>query len=381
MMKIIFINPFGKGLGGGGYSLFKFAEGLALRGHEVIIFGLSKDNKYLEGTSIPKNLQLFDRFYVPRKFKGAARLDKIVGYLFSRFTIEPYLRKNRADFICGSLRTSAIAVSLLGKKYNIPSVNFVFETPPWMEHDLKERWFKEYKGSFKKSWERTKKAYLATDILISNSALSKKWCEKWLGDKKVADFVYPGITLSELEPIHVKKKKQVIYIGRLDPYKNIDIVIKALSAINNAPIFVIAGGGKEERKLRKMSIDLGVKCGFTGVINDAEKWKLIRESMFMVFPSSHEGFGMPPMEALACEIPCLCSEKPIFREVYEDKVEYFKENDAEDLRKKIEYLIKNPGYRNKRGKDGREYIEKGFSWKKSAEKIEKILISNLRKKK
>ena len=109
----------------------------------------------------------------------------------------------------------------------------------------------------------------------------------------------------------------------------------------------LKGGGEEKQKLVRLANQAKVNCEFKGNVNDQEKWIEIKKSMFMVFPTSFEGFGMPPMEALYCEIPCICTDIPILKEVYQDKIEYFKENNVNDLCKKIEFLIKNKKYREK----------------------------------
>ena len=198
-----------------------------------------------------------------------------------------------------------------------------------------EIWCKEFKGVLKKSWLTTKQAYIESDILLSISLITKKECESWIG-REVQDFIYPGLDLQMADNVKIdKKENQVIYIGRLDSYKNVDEIMKALSKIKNPPLLVIMGDGPEKEKLMKLSNKLEVETKFLGNIDDFRKFQQIKKSLFMVFPSSHEGFGMPPMEALYCEIPCICSDKPIFKEIYGEKVEYFKEHDLIDLSDKI----------------------------------------------
>jgi len=124
---------------------------------------------------------------------------------------------------------------------------------------------------------------------------------------------------------------------------------------------------------------LGVKCEFKGRITDHEKWLLIKKSKFMVFPSSFEGFGMSPMEALYCERPCIVSDIPIFKEVYQDKVEYFEEHNVTELTRLINKLANHPKYCREKGINGRKYVENTFGWLRSAKKIERILEDYMRK--
>ncbi|MBD3202970.1 glycosyltransferase [Candidatus Woesearchaeota archaeon] len=371
-MKLVLLLNVGKGIGGGSYSLYKFFEKLSCSGHDVIIFGMSRNNHVIKNKKINSNLIIKDRIRLNIKFKGSRMIDNFFDKIYTTFVLNNFLKNNKdIDFICGYLTKEAVKAADLGKKFDINILNFVYESPPWMKKDLGEAWDKEFDKT-RELWEKTRKAYLESDVLLSTSNLSKQWCDKWLSTKKVTDYIYPGIDLIRSKE-KIIKKNQIIYMGRLDERKNIDKIIKALSLIKNPPRLIIAGGGDQRKYLEKLSTNLKVDSIFTGKVSEEKKWKLIRSSKFMVFASSHEGFGMPPMEALACEIPCICSDKPIFKEVYEDKVEYFKENDIDSLKEKIEFLLKNPDYCEKRGKQGRKYIEKKFSWKKSAEKIERIL--------
>lgn len=377
-MKLLFLIENPREIGGGDYSIFKFAEFLARNGNEVIIFAQNK-NTFYENYDLPRSIKIYYRGSLKRYFRGCEFLNRRYRSVYDYFLLNNFIKENPdIDYVCGYLRDSAIKAVRIGKKFNIKTVNFVFENPLWMEKDLKEKWHKEFQGGFKKSWLTTKQAYIESDILLSNSLISKKECESWI-NKEVQDFIYPGLDLQMADDVKIdKKENQIIYIGRLDSYKNIDDIIKSLSKIKNPPLLAIVGDGPEKENLVKSSNKLMVKTKFWGNIDDFQKFQQIKKSLFMVFPSSHEGFGMPPMEALYCEIPCICSDKPIFKEVYGGKVEYFKEHDLIDLSKKINFLADNAEYRRKRGKEGRKYIKHKFSWEEAADKIETILLANKR---
>ncbi|MFH0876269.1 MAG: glycosyltransferase family 4 protein [archaeon] len=368
-MIYFFIIDNGKTIGGGDYAQFKFAEGLVMLGHEVTIFAANYNSFFSELKTLPK-FRIIIRNELPRTVKGFGLLNSIWDFLFTKIEVERQIRKNKPDYIIGYLRNSAIKAVNLGKKYKIKTVNFIFENPEWMKRTLGDRFLEEYNGKFKDSWVKTKLAYLETDILFPNSKLTRKECETWL-NKKVEKPIYPGIEIPE---INVGKENQIIYVGRLNAYKNIDLIIKALSTIKNAPKFVIVGTGEEETSLKKLASELNVNAEFKGSLNDTDKFKEIKKSLFMVFPSSFEGFGMPPGEALASGIPCICSDIPILKEIYADKVEYFKEHDVDDLAKQIQNLIKKPAYCKKRGIEGNKYIKEKYSWEKSAKRIDEILM-------
>ena len=370
-MKIVFFINYKREVGGGSYAMFKFAEHLAKLGHNITVFTDLKPIFYRD-YYLPTNLKLVYRGGISKLFKGSSRLDEIWDWIYFKIVVKQYVRVNRdIDFVVGFLRESAIKAANIGKKYNIKTANFIFESPPWMINQLGKRFLNEYKGKFKKSWERTRKAYQETDILFPISNLTRRECIKWL-KRRIEKPIYPGVEILFFNQ-NIKEENQVIYVGRLNEYKNINRIIEAFSKLKNPPKLVIVGTGEEEKKLKKLANKLNVLCEFKGKLNDAEKWNEIQKSMFMVFPSSFEGFGMPPAEALVCKKPCICSDIPILKEVYTSKVEYFKTGNLKDLIKKIEFLLGHSEYRKKRGEEGREYILSKYSWRKSAKRIENIL--------
>jgi len=373
-MKLLFLIDNGKGIGGGDYSIFKFAEYLAKIGNEIKIFALV-ENEFFKNYKLPKNLKITYRGLFPHLFKGCGRIDLIWDKIFTKIIIEKYIRKNKdIDFIVGYQTCSTIKATRLGKKFNKKIVNFVFESRTWLENQLGEKWRNDLKKPrYKKLWDNFEDALKQSDIIFSNSDLTNRETKIWL-NKNINATIYPGIDLDMVKNIPKQKKKnQIIYIGRLHRYKNVDEIIKALAEIKNSPKLVICGEGSEKEKLMSLASELKVNCEFKDRLTDYEKWAEIKKSKFMLFPSSMEGFGMPPMEALACGIPCICSDILIFKEIYKDKVEYFREHDIKGLTKQITKLFNNKKYCKKRGKEGKEYVENRFSWIKSAKKIEKIL--------
>lgn len=104
-------------------------------------------------------------------------------------------------------------------------------------------------------------------------------------------------------------EKILLYSGRLIELKNIESVIKALSLSQDRDItLVIAGGGKEEKKLVKMAKELGVKIIITGFINNQE---LLFKHYFMadvfILPSKSEAWGLVVNEAMFAGLPILVS--------------------------------------------------------------------------
>jgi glycosyltransferase involved in cell wall biosynthesis len=94
----------------------------------------------------------------------------------------------------------------------------------------------------------------------------------------------------------------------------------------------------------------------------------------LVFPSLYEGFGLPPLEAMACGCPVLCSNAASLPEVCGDAVLYFDPYQPKDIANKMEMLIHNHLLRTELVEKGRARAHR-FTWEKSAEQVINIINS------
>ena len=378
-MQIVFLLSLKKRFGGCDYSIYKFAEALAEQGHQIIVFYLG-NSKLISKNDNP-TFKVYKKFNIEFDFKGRGLINIIIDYIYDGCYLTRFLRKNsnKIDFIIGYQIEMALKANDLGAKYRIRTINFTFETPDW----LIEKWPKweliySTNSKLRKSWDLYKNALISSDLIIANSNITSEETKKWIG-KKPDLILYPGITSNEFAIANIKKERQIIYVGRLEENKNINEIIEALALIKSDIKLVICGSGSLERELYKLSKIRKVNVVFKGEVNDEEKWTEIRKSLFMVFPSSFEGFGMPPMEALFMSVPCICSNIPILKEIYGNYVEYFEEHDVVGLAEKLDMLLSNLDYINKRGAIGNDFVLNNFGWEKSAQKLEEKLSGYIEK--
>ena len=115
------------------------------------------------------------------------------------------------------------------------------------------------------------------------------------------------------------------------------------------------------------------KIHFLGRISDEELVRLYNQAECFVFPSLYEGFGLPPLEAMACGCPVLVSDIPVEREVCGDAALYFNPLEpSEILRMITQYLSNADVIKETMRQKGYDNIQR-FSWEKSAKVLIKIV--------
>lgn len=111
---------------------------------------------------------------------------------------------------------------------------------------------------------------------------------------------------------------------------------------------------------------------FLGRISDEELVKLYRNALCFVYPSLYEGFGIPPLEAQACNCPVICSNSSCLPEVFGDSVLYCNPHEIDTLVEQISFLLNDDSLREKMINLGRLNTNR-YSWQNSAERLYSII--------
>ncbi|MCB1071242.1 MAG: glycosyltransferase family 4 protein [Kiritimatiellae bacterium] len=371
-MKLAFVIDNPRIIGGGDYALYKYAEALSRMGHVVTVHG-QFFNEFMDGIRGGPDFSIRLRGGLFPGLRGVGRVNRLWNRVHTRIRVLPTLTspRSRPDWVIGYHRDSAVKAVRLGRAANVPVANVVFESPEWISRTLGERYGRIDQDALKRKWEIVRDAYRASDVLLPLTGAVREEVAAWTGCA-VAPPIYCGVDDPMFTPDD-SAGNHLLYVGRLNVTKNVHEFIDAASLVHGCPRLVIVGSGHEESDLRRRAIERGVDCEFVGHVTDAEKWNLIRHCRFMVFPTSFEGFGIPPAEALMCGKPCICSDIPILREVYQDTVEWFPEHDVDALAGKIRWLLDHPDLGVERGRSGRAFVKQHYSWEKSARRIENAL--------
>ncbi len=133
----------------------------------------------------------------------------------------------------------------------------------------------------------------------------------------------------------------IIFVGNVKPHKNLRRVLAAFSdLVDKIPYDFLIVGKRDgfitgDEKVASMAAQLGDRVVFTGWVTDEDLRRYVANARLMIFPSLYEGFGLPPLEAMACGCPVVASDIPAVREVCGDLVRYFDPNSVESIRSSI----------------------------------------------
>ncbi len=174
---------------------------------------------------------------------------------------------------------------------------------------------------------------------------------------------------------NAKKKKYILTVSSIDPRKNLKNLILAYKKLSPKDYKLIIAGSKNKifnNTDFREAINGVPGIEFTGHVNDKKLVKLYQEATLFVFPSLYEGFGLPPLEAMACGTPVIVSKTASLPEVCGDAAYYVDPHDPDNIAKGIKDVLYNKELQNQLIAKGFARV-KMFEWKNSVEKLLKII--------
>ena len=232
-----------------------------------------------------------------------------------------------------------------------------------------------------------KQSMKRADIIVTDSEFSRTEILKYFPQHEKKLKVVPcGVDLNKFRPSEtperipeVKKSLEIegeyfLYLGTIEPRKNLERLIEAYHIFtqrvgSDAPKLVLAGGKGwlYDSIFRKVTdLKLSDRVIFTKYVPSEDMNPLMCGALAFVFPSIYEGFGMPPLEAMACGVPVLASDAASLPEVTGDCAvicdAYYPDDIAEGLQK----LYNDSELRKDLSIRGRQRAGT-FTWERSAE--------------
>ncbi len=190
-----------------------------------------------------------------------------------------------------------------------------------------------------------------------------------------SDFFREPVKPEEIAKFKAKYKlpeQFILAVGTLEPRKNFGTLIKSFVLIKaklpHSKLVIVGKKGWKyshiEDKLKEFKLENEVI--FPGYLDGEDLKKMYAAATVFVFPSLYEGFGIPPLEAMACGCPVVSSNVASLPEVVGDAGILIEPKNARKIADSVISLIENDQIRNMLIERGLRRAEK-FSWQKSAE--------------
>jgi len=168
----------------------------------------------------------------------------------------------------------------------------------------------------------------------------------------------------------------ILYFGTIEPRKNIIGLIKAFELLKDKEIKLVIAGAKgwlcqdifKAASQSKRNQDIF----FTGFVREEDKPYLYNLAELFVYPSFFEGFGFPPLEAMACGVPTIVSNTSSLPEVVGPAAIMINPYDISEIAWAIEIALSDKELREKMKQEGIEQAKK-FSWDKTSQETLELL--------
>ncbi|GIW69592.1 MAG: glycosyl transferase [Patescibacteria group bacterium] len=355
-MKILYTHNSQK-LGGMEQHVLDLVEGVGRQGHEIFVWcpeGRPSENYKKAGAQVTyKQISSdFDSKYIN--------------------DLASFLKDNEIDIVHSHELKACVNALLASRKAKTPVKITHTHTPisEWKINPLK----KKLNAMF---YSFMVNKYSDAEIALTESKKKVKIKE---GIKEGKLVVIPnGINVEKFAVSHLERrtgeeeirkkydigKNAFVFgnVGRLTREKGLDVLVDAFHKFLSNDYYhtkdfalLIAGGGEMEGEIKRIAANRGIsdKVIITGEFPPEDLVKYYSAFDFFVFPTLAEGFGLVLIEALYNELPVICSDLDVLKEVAGDTAVYFKTGDSADLAGKMieayEKFVTNDNAPSFRGK-------------------------------
>jgi len=321
--------------------------------------------------------------YIYNLVNALGRVDSINQYLlFVKGMEAGSARAKNQEVIIASPVSSASWARILWEQFVLPfelktsdvdimhfpdyALPVFFDTKPWIitVHDLA---FKLFPETFSRGKLATKLALIgpslskAAKIIAVSENTKKDLMDIYNVSSSRIEVIYNGVNLEIYKPLDTETVKEelgakfnlkpgyILYVGTLEPRKNIVNVVKAFKELKDhyhIPQQLVIGGSKgwlyQEIFRSVNEYGLAGEVVFTGYVPEGDLPLLYNGAGVFVYPSLYEGFGLPPLEAMACGTPVVTSNVSSLPEVVGDAGLLVEPRDSLALADAIHRVLNNP---------------------------------------
>lgn len=223
--------------------------------------------------------------------------------------------------------------------------------------------------------------------ILSVSEFTRSEILRFLNPTQPVHTIHLGVDDAWFDPVSSSpphSKPYIIFLGNIKPHKNLGGLLTAFAQIvheHNCDLIIV---GKREGFITSdvhvaaQAEELGDRVVFTGWLPDSALKQYVAHASTLILPSFYEGFGLPPLEAMACGVPTVVSNATSLPEVCGDASLYCNPHDPDTISAAIRTLLTDHRLRTELTRKGRAQA-KAFSWAKCAQEtsavIRRLLVS------
>lgn len=218
--------------------------------------------------------------------------------------------------------------------------------------------------------------YSRDDIIKTYGKDPRDVVTTYLGVKGIKDSGFKIKDMDELKKKFGIDSEYILFVGTLQPRKNVAKLIEAFAKVNDKKIKLIVVGKKgwlwEEILASPEKYNVTDRVKFLDFVGDEDLPGLYKNATCFILPSLYEGFGLPVLEAMKYGCPVLISNVSSLPEVGGDAAIYFDPADTDEITKALESVISDEGLRTTMIEKGYNQVKK-FSWERTARKTLDVL--------
>lgn len=370
------VSTFPPYFGGMGNACFHEVTGLVKLGYEVTVF--TPGNK----PSHNQSREGFEVKYMQPLFK------------YGNTAFVPHIIKRLKNFDIIHIHWPFIGAAeavLFWKKFKRPKTKLIIQYQmDLIDTGLRGLIFNIYSCFFNPVFVKQADKILVSSLDYARNSKIKKFLSQY---GKKFDEVPLGVDETRFSPQprntnllkkhNIDKDHQIVlFVGGLDRahyFKGLGVLIRAFAKIkhqNKKVVLLIVGKGELKQKYTKMAHDLGVgdKVLFADHVSNKQLPEYYNLTDVLVLPSisCSEAFGLVSLEAMACAKPVIVSDLPGPRTLVKNNGLIVKVNDVKDLTQKLNLVLENKAMAEKFGQQGRELVERKYTWSRVTNKIDHI---------
>ncbi len=361
---------------------YEISKNLVARGHEVTVY---TTDGYSSRLDVPKNRPVcvdgINVYYFYNIFRSLVKKMKLPTPYYLPFVLKKEIRNFDIIHIHEHRTLLAACVHYYAKKYNVPYVLQAHGSvlPHFQKQGLKK--FFDIIFGYRVLKDASK-------LIALTETEAGQYMQMGMDESKIC-IIPNGIDPKEYENLPEKgefrkkysikeNEKIILYLGRIDKIKGIDLLIDAFSQLkcefNNVKLVIVGPNNEYSSILKERVNDLNFTdlVLFTGPLSGKDKHTAYVDSDVLVYPSFFEIFGLVPLESIMCGTPiivtdvCGCSEI-----ITEANCGYLvKYGDVKGLTKKIKFTLDNSELCGRFVENGKRYICNNLSWENTVQKTE-----------